>query len=153
MSSDKVSSAGLTGSDASRIDETWLTSRLDALWPAHNQGLTELLIALRREFGGDLDALLILLVIGVGTDSENWEQVLNGSVSAKPPRPTNAASVAEITGIPRESVRRKAGKLVSRGLLTRGEHGEYALANDIARHFELGTRATIRYLLLIFRSV
>lgn len=153
MSHDKAKGIGSSRSDASPIDETWLKSRLNALWPAHNQGLAELLIALRRELAGDLDALLILLVIGVGTSAENWEQVLDGSKHGEAPRPTNATSVAEITGIPRESVRRKAGKLVSRGLLTRGERGEYSLASDIARHFEPGTRAAIKYLVRIFGAV
>jgi hypothetical protein len=153
VSYDKATGIVLTGSDASPIDETWLTSRLNALWPAHNHGLAELLIALRREFAGDLDALLILLVIGVGTNAENWEQVLDGSMHGEAPRPTNASSLAEITGIPRESVRRKAGKLVARGLLTRCERGEYSLASDIARHSEPGTRAAIKYLLRIFGAV
>lgn len=153
VSDDKIQGIGKTRSRASPIDESWLTSRLNALWPEHNRGLTELLIALRSEFAGDLDALLILLVIGIGTTSENWNQVLDGSVGAEAPRPTNAASVSEITGIPRESVRRKAGKLVSRGLLIRGERGEYSLANDVAQHFEPVTREALRYLLRIFRAV
>ena len=142
----------MTASPAVKNDLT-VAARINALWPAHTQALAELLIALRRDFEGDLDALLILLVISIGTESQNWEQVLDGSIDGKAGRPTNTTSLAEITGIPRESVRRKATKLVERGLLARGSRGDYLLEDNIALRFETGTSAARRYLERIARAL
>jgi hypothetical protein len=129
-----------------RMDEAWIMDRLDTLWPVHNRGFADLLIVLRREFDGDLDAMLILLIVAVGATSENWGLSLLGSADSVIQRSVNSTSLAEITGIPRESVRRKARKLAERGLLTNNDNGEWLLAPDTGRLLSAGTAATIEYL-------
>jgi hypothetical protein len=54
----------------------------------------------------------------------------------------NALSVAESSGIPRETVRRKIDKLVERGLITRDAKGGLALVPGIGLHFRSFDRQT-----------
>ena len=87
--------------------------------------MLDFLCAGRREFAGDLDRLLILLVVALRTaedrkvESLRLQDVLSGAVDAYPSLLTNVRSVADSTGIPRETVRRKVGWLVAKGWLAR----------------------------------
>jgi len=47
----------------------------------------------------------------------------------------NAYSLSNATGIPRETVRRKAAELVRRGWITRDEKGGFLVAPEASRHF------------------
>jgi len=79
--------------------------------------LTEHLSDLSRAFGGDLQAMLVLAVIGqvriasmayAGTDGNQEEQ---GAITA--------SRLADVTGIPRETVRRKLTLLANKGWIER----------------------------------
>lgn len=79
---------------------------------------TEHLSDVSRSFGGDLQAMLVLAVVGqvriatltqpVPDDPENEER---GAISA--------SRLADVTGIPRETVRRKLALLEKRGWIER----------------------------------
>ena len=58
-------------------------------------------------------------------------------------RRCNAHSVAEASGIPRETVRRKIEKLVDWGYITRDAKGGLALKPGVSRHFKAFDRQTI----------
>jgi hypothetical protein len=94
-------------------------------------GVTEVLCQARTAAGGDLDKFLVLLVITMRTVEDeryaemNLEEMLSGEIAAYPSLHTNIRSIAESTGIPKETVRRKAGALIAEGWVTR--HG-----NDLA---------------------
>lgn len=81
--------------------------------------LSGTLIDLRWRFAGDLDQYLIYLIV-----------MLPGLARQSAPRPgapaalgLNAGSIADITGIPRETVRRKLRAMTGRGQVRRGDDG------------------------------
>lgn len=77
---------------------------------------------------GDLDKLLILLVVAMRTAEHkdvadlSYEAVLSGAVEVYPSLSTNVRSIAESTGIPKESVRRKVAALVEAGWIRREDN-------------------------------
>jgi hypothetical protein len=87
--------------------------------------LVDFLCVGRRWFDGDLDRLLILMVVALRTaeapkvEGLRLEDVLAGEVETYPSLLTNVRSIAESTGIPRETVRRKVRWLVAKGWLAR----------------------------------
>ena len=87
--------------------------------------LIEALNVGRASCGGDLDKLLIVLVVGMRTAEDKrildleLEEVLSGEIESFPSLSTNVRSIADSTGIPRESVRRKVAALVEAGWIDR----------------------------------
>jgi CRP-like cAMP-binding protein len=87
--------------------------------------LVDLLAVARAAFGGDLDKLLIVLVVALRTAEHpdvgdiDFEEVLSGKVTEYPSLRTNVRSIADSTGVPRETVRRKMADLVAAGWITR----------------------------------
>ena len=84
------------------------------------------LLALSRPVcGGDLDKLLIVLLIALrsaehrGMAELSLDDILKGRVEAVPSLRTNVRSIADSTGIPRETVRRKVKDLVAAGWVRR----------------------------------
>lgn len=72
-----------------------------------------MLTEMRSRFGGDLDQYLIYVVFMLAQHDRG------------PGGGLNVFSVAEITGIPRETVRRKLVAMAARGEVQRGEDGLY----------------------------
>ena len=79
----------------------------------------------RTAFDGDLDRALIFLVVALRTaehrkiEDIRLEDVLSGQVESYPSLLTNVRSIAESTGIPRETVRRKVAALIDKGWIER----------------------------------
>lgn len=134
-----------------RISEDWITERLDSLWPAHLAGFARLLTVLRGQFEGDLDAMLILLAVSLGTEKEDWREALLG-VPCRTLRTstTNGLSIAEMTGIPRETVRRKLALLHDRGWIERDAAGNWTTTRCAAEDLRPSTMATLLYLRTLF---
>ena len=63
---------------------------------------------------------------------ENMER---DSDFAKNLEPTNAYSISEATGIPRETVRRKIDKFLKRGWLVKSPRGEVTMSETVSEHF------------------
>lgn len=85
------------------------------------QFLTEHLADCARTFGGDLELMLVLGVLG---------QAHLSAVMARPADGQNemdygmsALRVADVTGLPRETARRKLAKLAERGWIRQAEGG------------------------------
>ena len=82
----------------------------------------------RATFDGDLDKLLIMLVVAMRTAEDrrvldiDLDDVLSGAVQAYPSLTTNVRSIADSTGIPKESVRRKVTALAEGGGIHRDGH-------------------------------
>ena len=131
-----------------RITDDWLIDRLDSFWPDHTTGFTRLLIVLRREFGGDLDALLILGAVATGSRGEGWRDILlsDGRGRGNTHSATNTQSIAHVTGIPRESVRRKLARLEAKEWVRRDGSGNWLPTARAADDLRPATRATITYL-------
>lgn len=108
------------------------------LWPRHVEGMIDLLTQLRAAFDGDLDAALILAVVGAALlpkdrlpSSFSYAQ-LREQRHLDLRRPLNTLSIAQITGIPRETVRRKLAAMEARQWIAR----------DAAGHWKMGERGT-----------
>jgi len=82
----------------------------------------------RATCGGDLDKLLIVLVVAMRTAEDTRvldiapEDVLTGVLDVYPSLSTNVRSIADSTGIPKESVRRKVAALVEAGWIHRNDN-------------------------------
>ena len=88
----------------------------------------EALRAGRSLCDGDLDKLFIVLVVAMRTAEDKRvldidpDDVLSGAIEAYPSLSTNVRSIADSTGIPKESVRRKVAALVEAGWIHRDEN-------------------------------
>ncbi len=71
-----------------------------------------------RVFGGDLQLMLVLAIIGqshLGSLIKQGAQSLPKEGPASPNRSINASRISDVTGIPRQTVRRKLAALEARG--------------------------------------
>jgi CRP-like cAMP-binding protein len=87
--------------------------------------LLHLLSISREACGGDVDKFLIMLVIAIRTTEHesfatySQAQLLSGEIPIFPTLGTNVRSIAESTGTPKETVRRKVGELIEAGWISR----------------------------------
>ena len=124
------------------------------VWAGHVENFTWLLIQCRRHFGGDMDRLLVLAVIGERTlaarnvPKELAVQDLGTAKAQVRKEPINLRSIADFSGIPRETVRRKLQDLQSLGWVERDEHGSFAAttkaATDLAPLTEIGVKYLVK---------
>lgn len=136
-----------------RSDDDWLIEGFGEVYPTHVTAFVELMTVLRHAFGGDLDLMLILAVIG---DRRVWQKTPKEAVSydalgqtGLPDSQTvaiNTLSIANYTGIPRETVRRKVAALIERGWIEREDNGDLRPTRKAADDLRVGTEATITYL-------
>lgn len=87
------------------------------------------LIRSRQRFGGDLDRLMILMVFTLSRlEALQRERTGQGRRRIEG---LNALSIADITGLPRETARRKLMGMVEEGRLLRSPDGLYSCCGDI----------------------
>lgn len=129
------------------VTQEWILEKFNDLYPAHLGGMGRLLIALRRHFDGDLDSMLVLLTISAGTEREDWREALLEDYRPRlRVRPTNTKSIADATGIARETVRRKLKTLREKGWVARTENGNWEPTDKAARDLRPATFETVVYL-------
>jgi len=133
--------------------EALIRKNFQTIWPVHLEGFTRLLIQLRNRFDGDLDLVLVLAVIGSRTQPEQWSPSLVelGKLTHESDPdgiqfPINIQSVADFSGIPRETVRRKVMILRDKGWVTRAADGRLAATRQAADELQGVTGNTIAYL-------
>ena len=122
------------------------------IWPAHVGSLTRFLIECRAAFDGDLDMFLVLAVIGDRTLSQrkvdpalSFEEFQ--AVSGKAlPEDINIRSIADFSGIPRETVRRKVAQLIEHGWVTKKEDGFLIATHQAKEDLKPVTETSIRYI-------
>jgi hypothetical protein len=137
------------------LDHDTLSANFGRIWPVHNDAFCELLVVLRRHFGGDLERMLVLAIIGSRTlargriDGMSYDQVMAGDRAEGERAPINLQSIADYSGIPRETVRRKLRDLERLGWIRRREKGYLIATAQAARDLAPATEATMRYLLTI----
>lgn len=123
------------------------------LHATHVSALTRHLIECRRACDGDLDLFLVLTIIGERTfsprfapDAMSHSAFLEGTVESVEPLAINLQSIADYSGIPRETVRRKVEHLIAKGWVRR-DALRYVTATDQANEELRGlTASTLRYL-------
>ncbi|OYX31738.1 MAG: hypothetical protein B7Y99_09660 [Caulobacterales bacterium 32-69-10] len=91
--------------------------------------LSSTLIRIRSRFRGDLDQYLIYLVFLLNDLSREISTRSLPAGRRPEARGLNALSIAEITGIPRETARRKLQMLVAEGYVERAFDGLYYLGD------------------------
>jgi len=125
-----------------------LEKHLDIIHPAHVRAFLTLLTELRDVFDGDLDAMIILCAISVEVNGVGWEETLLASEPLEVVKilATNTKSIAEVTGIPRETVRRKISSMQEKGWVQRDNTGNWRPTRNSARDLEPATRATMTYI-------
>lgn len=122
------------------VDE-YLTRDVSRFFYKWGGSLSSVLIKLRGRYDGDLDQFLLHLVFMLAELAS-----ANNAAEAKAKgartvivrrRGINILSLADITRVPRETVRRKLALLAERGLVERGEDGLYYAgpATDIDQFF------------------
>lgn len=134
-----------------------IKKKFGLVWPLHVSNLVTLLIAARKEFDGDLDMFLILAVVGDRTFSahkadhtltfSSWQ---SNSLPHLAPDDINIRSIADFSGIPRETVRRKLAALSERGWIARNDDGVLHATVRARKELEPLTHAAIDYLSEMF---
>ena len=87
--------------------------------------LVNFLVVGRRVFGGDLDKMAIWVLVALRTVESPeirgmaWNNIVGGRFDSYPSLHTNVRSIAESTGIARETVRRKVGEMIEAGWIER----------------------------------
>jgi len=134
----------------------FVKANFGALWPAHVEFFTRFLVKLRRSFDGDLDLLLIMAVIGEVTLPRRhlppdfaYEQLIAGEGQSIPKDRIKTQSIADFTGMPRETVRRKLQILHEKGWLERGETGNWIASRKASEELQHATEASLAYLAVI----
>ncbi|MBI1386629.1 MAG: hypothetical protein GC150_17110 [Rhizobiales bacterium] len=142
--------------DASEFVRKAFTS----LWPVHLSSFSTLLIQLRKAFDGDLDLMLVLAVIGDRTRPDAWQpepisyrQITRRQGEEHLQVPINIQSVADYSGIPRETVRRKVRVLLEKGWVERDAEGRLTISSTAAADLEQSTNHSIQYLAAISNAV
>jgi hypothetical protein len=109
---------------------------------------------LHAEFGGDITEAIVLGEIAQHNVRRFMKEILPASgkdaaslatdeVVAASIRRCNMLSVAQASGIPRETVRRKVEKLVGKGFVSRDAKGGLAVTRKVGRHFREFDRETL----------
>lgn len=136
-------------------DDAWLRQGFARIHPIHVTAFSKLLLVLRREFDGDIDRMLILSVISERYHAQSDRPELDSidldrfsiSVPQEVDRPTvNVQSVADYSGIPRETVRRKVAALLERGWVRRDGNGDLHPTAKAASELRTATEATFAYI-------
>lgn len=120
------------------------------------------LCSVYREFEGDMVLCIVLGEIAnrnVGQFFEKADDGVPETVLNDPAehgrllRPCNAYSVAESTGIPRETVRRRVKVLIKRGWVAENEKGHLFVTQQAAEHFERLTLVALESFFLTAKSL
>jgi DNA-binding MarR family transcriptional regulator len=134
------------------MDDKELRAHFGHIHAQNVAALSRHLITCRRFFDGDLDLFLVLMIIGERTFSRrnapdlSFEQWQTASVRSVKQEAINLQSIADYSGIPRETVRRKVEILVQRGWVVR-DGRKYISATDKARDELMAlTESGLRYL-------
>jgi DNA-binding MarR family transcriptional regulator len=137
------------------FDQDSLKKHFGRIWPIHNDAFSELLVTLRRHFGGDLDRMLVLAIIGSRTlargriEDVSYDRLIGRHEPGEDPPPINVQSIADYSGIPRETVRRKVRDLEQLGWITRYPNGYLIATRQAAQDLAPATEASMRYLFTI----
>lgn len=135
------------------VHDQSLNQNFGKLHALHVSALTRHLIECRRVFDGDLDLFLVFTIIGERTfnvqsapEGMSFDDFISVSVSSVRPAAINLQSIADFSGIPRETVRRKIAQLIEKGWVQRDER-KFVTATDQAKDnlFEL-TQSAVRFL-------
>lgn len=142
------------------LDHEYVTSHFGHIFPVHIDALCELLIVLRQQFYGDLDLMLILAIISSRaiparnshTSNMSYAQFINDDNKDRADHPINIQSIAECSGIPRETVRRKVNMLKKLKLIQRDAQGMLEVTDNATKTLKPATEASLQYLITLSKG-
>ena len=129
------------------------------LWPRHVEGMIALLSELREAFDGDLDATLILAVIGAALLPKDQLPISFSYSDLLKQRDIdfrkslNTLSISQVTGIPRETVRRKLATMEARQWVERDEAGHWKMGKRGAEDLRPMTELSLKYISSIAEGI
>ncbi len=135
-----------------------ITSHFGHIFPTHVDALCELLIVLRQQFFGDLDLMLILAIIDSRalparqTSNMTYAEFISDNTKDRADQPINIQSIAECSGIARETVRRKVHKLEDLGFIARDPSGMLTVTDKAINQLAPATEASLQYLVTLGSS-
>lgn len=119
----------------------------------HVAALTRHLIACREICDGDLDLFLVLTIVGERTFTArdapadmSHQDFVDGSVNQLQPAAINLQSIADYSGIPRETVRRKLHILQDKGWITKDERNFMTVTDKAKANLNGLTESSLKYL-------
>lgn len=130
-----------------RIDEARYRPQRREMAYVFSEFMVPYLLRLYRRFDGDMAEMIVLGEIGQRNVSRIFdprvasrvgfsEELLDDDVWRQARLvPCNALSIAESTGIPRETVRRKVNKLIERGWVVREPSGHLYVSAVVSSQF------------------
>jgi len=138
------------------VSEAKLRQQFGKVHALHVAALTRHLIACRRVCDGDLDLFLVLTIIGERTftarnapDDMTHDDFIEGSVASLQPAAINLQSIADYSGIPRETVRRKIQILRDKGWITKDERNFVTVTDQAKANLNELTESSLKYLVEI----
>jgi DNA-binding MarR family transcriptional regulator len=143
---------GRAGGEA-RLNESSVQRNYGRLHARHVEALTRHLIACRHVCDGDLDLFLVLTIIGERTftarnapEGMSHAEFLQGTVADLQPAAINLQSIADYSGIPRETVRRKVETLIGKGWVRRDSRRFVTVTDKAKDNLGVLTESGVRYL-------
>jgi CRP-like cAMP-binding protein len=135
------------------VNDLLPTSNFGRPHAQHVAALTRHLVECRQAFGGDLDLFLVMTIIGERTfpaksapEDMSKAEFLHGHVGDTEHAAINQQSIADYSGIPRETVRRKIETLIEKGWVLRDEHKHLTATDKANADLHRLTESTVRYL-------
>ncbi len=123
-------------------------------WASHVENFTWLLIQCRRYFNGDMDRLLVFCVISARSLpakpmlEDGLEDSGHDHSDTVTKKSTNLQFIADCSGLPRETARRKLQDLTALGWVRRDERGNFSTTAkavaDLAPLMEIGVKYLAR---------
>jgi hypothetical protein len=122
-------------------------------WPSHIENFTWFLVQCRRYFNGDMDRLLVFCVISNrNISAENMRE--DGKLEdlgldrshRVTEKPINLQSIADCSGLPRETARRKLQDLTALGWVERDKRGNFSTTAKATADLAPLKKIGIRYL-------
>lgn len=118
--------------------------------------MLKVLAQAHRAFDGDLEKFQIVMLVALRSaeaESAPGYSIGSGPPPAIPSLGTNAKSVADSTGIPRETVRRKVVELIEAGWIARDRDGRLVYTLSGFERFAKIRDPLLRCLLAHYRTV
>lgn len=142
------------------MSEEKLRRHFGKMHALHVAALTRHLVACRRVCDGDLDLFLVLTIIGERTftarnapDDMTHDDFLQRSVQSLQPEAINLQSIADYSGIPRETVRRKIQILEEKGWIIKDERNFITVTDTAKSDLSELTESIFKYLVTINNNI
>ena len=141
------------GSGDAGVSEETLRRNFGKVHALHVAALTRHLVECRQVCDGDLDLFLVMTIIGERTftarkapDNMSHADFSEGSVSDLEPAAINLQSIADYSGIPRETVRRKLRVLQDKGWVTKDDRNFMTVTDKAKANLNGLTESSLKYL-------